>query len=125
MNRFTLLSLLLVVINQNVMASEQIPDPTMPAHYQNVRPSASTTSLEVTDTQQPVLFDWVLNSTLISPYQKIAIINGQHLKVNDQIDGATIKRITHQQVILDYDGQSITLSLHQSFISQIKQVSPL
>jgi len=124
MNRnLTLLSLLLLISYNTIgMAAEQLPDPTMPAHYHQARPNVtSPAQVDVA----PVSFDWLLNSTLISPYQKIAIINGQHLKINEKIDGATIKRITHQHVDLDYQGQIITLSLHQSFISQIKKSSPL
>ena len=124
MIRFILLSLSLMMTHQSIgMASEQLPDPTMPTYYHETRPTI-TTSVEDIDSPS-ISFDWVLNSTLISPYQKVAIINGQHLKLNEEIDGATIKRITHQQVDLDYQGQIITLSLHRSFISQIKKPSPL
>jgi len=99
----------------NSWAVEQLSDPTMPAHYKASRLThTSDQSLAAKN------YEWVLNSTIISPHLEVAIINGKQLKVGEDINGAVLKRIGHQQVELSYEDQTITLILHHSFISQIK-----
>jgi len=110
---FIVISLALVSVN--CWATEQISDPTMPAHYKVNRTSNISDKPIV-----PVHYEWVLNSTMISPHLKIAIINGKQLKIGDDINGAIIKQIDHQKVSLRYNEETITLLLHHSFISQIK-----
>lgn len=103
------------VFSVHCLAAEQISDPTMPPSYREN---------QVVDTPDQSLiakqYEWTLNSTIISPYLKIAIINGKQLEVGEEINNATVKHIGHQQVNLSYQDKIITLSLHQSFISQIK-----
>lgn len=105
------------VFSVNCLADEQISDPTMP-------PSYRANQVVNTSNQSPIpeQYEWTLNSTIISPYLKIAIINGKQLEVGEEINNATVKHIGHQQVNLSYQDEIITLSLHQSFISQIKTV---
>jgi len=105
----------LTLLASHCIAAEKIADPTMPANYkQAISNNSSQQELSATP------YEWVLNSTLISPEYKLAIINGKHLKVGETINGAIVKRISYQQVILSYQKKDITLSLQQSFISQIK-----
>ena len=97
--------------------AEQLTDPTMPESY---RPkSEAVTSSQVTEGAS---LEWVLNSTLISPRQKVAIINGKQLEIGEEINGATVNKIDHQYVELSYKNEIIILSLHKSFISQIKSL---
>ncbi|MDC9725157.1 MAG: hypothetical protein PSN44_04470 [Gammaproteobacteria bacterium] len=108
----------LVLFSLNGWAIEQIADPTMPANYK--------AAMIVSTPEQALLsehYEWVLNSTIISPHLKLAIINGRQLKLGENINGATLKRIEHQKVELSYQDQTITLLLHHSFISQIKSSS--
>jgi len=105
----------LALVSVNCWAVEQISDPTMPAHYK-VNRASNTSNKPIV----PAHYEWVLNSTMISPHLKIAIINGKQLKVGDEINGAIIKKIDHQKVSLHYNEETITLLLHHSFISQIK-----
>jgi len=112
---FNYLIITSAIVISPCIASDQIADPTMPANYKNN--SSLNSSQELT---AAIPYEWVLNSTLISPYQKIAIINGKQLKVGEEINQAIIKYITHQQVTLSYQEKIITLSLQKSFISQIK-----
>jgi len=112
------IALFLVIFSFNCWAVEQISDPTMPAHYKVNSVSNSSNKSIV-----PAHYEWVLNSTIISPHLKVAIINGKQLKIGDEINGAILKQIGHQEVSLRYEEQTITLLLHHSFISQIKSSS--
>jgi len=109
-----LLSLVLVTAANTAIAGQLI-DPTMPAHYKS--DTGIVADIVVADSIAP---SWTLNSTLMSPKQKIAIINNRQLIVGDEIDGAVIKEIGHQHVKLLYQDQIITLDLHRSFISKMK-----
>ncbi|OUR72048.1 hypothetical protein A9Q92_07735 [Methylophaga sp. 42_8_T64] len=109
-----LLSLVLATIANTTLA-EPLIDPTMPAHYKAA--SGVRADSVVVDSIAP---SWILNSTLISPQHKIAIINNRQLIVGEEIDGAVIKEISHQNVKLQYQEQLITLDLHRSFISKMK-----
>jgi hypothetical protein len=93
--------------------AEKLVDPTRPIGY-----SASIAQAQV---QQAPSADqqWTLNTTLISPYQKIAMINGKRLKVGDDINGAKVIMIDHQKVDLRREGRLFTIKLHNSFISKI------
>ncbi len=112
------ITLFFILFLGNTWATEQISDPTMPAHYKSTMVVSTSGSILL-----PEHYEWVLNSTIISPSLKIAIINGRQLKLGESINGAILKNIKHQEVILDYQGETITLLLHHSFISQIKSSS--
>lgn len=53
----------------------------------------------------------VLQSVLISPSRKIAIINGQMLKLGDKFGEARVARITENEVVLRNGQQMQTLKL--------------
>jgi len=94
--------------------AEPLVDPTMPERY---KATSNVTSSQILTGSS---YEWVLNSTLLSSKQQLAIINGVQLAVGEEINGALVKQINHQQVLLSYQNKIITLSLHKSFISQIK-----
>lgn len=97
--------------------AEQLVDPTRPELYK------STSNVTSPQTPEGSHYEWVLNSTLLSSRQQLAIINGIQLAVGEEINGAIVKRIKHQQVTLSYQNEIITLSLHKTFISQIKSAT--
>lgn len=97
--------------------ADQLVDPTMPERYK------AATNVSSSQTPEGSRYEWVLNSTLISSRQQLAIINGVQLAVGEEINGAVLKQINHQQVTLSYQNKQVILSLHQSFISQIKTAS--
>jgi len=105
-----------VFLLQVGVAAAQLIDPTRPAHYQEHNGGIIADILP-DDPDSPI---WVLNTTLIDPYQKIAIINGQQLVIGDEINEAELVEISHQYVKLRFQGELITIDLHRSFISQIK-----
>lgn len=111
------LSLLITasLFTNTLSAAEKLADPTMPADYKKqlyapVQQSTATT----------IPYEWVLNSTIVSPYQKIAIINGKQFKVGEEFKGATIAHIDHQRVTLNYKNEKVELSLQRSFISEVR-----
>jgi hypothetical protein len=97
----------------NPAIAETLVDPTKPVGYS--APITQTQVEQAPATEQ----GWVLNTTLVSPYQKIAMINGKRLKVGDDINGAVVVTIDHQEVDLRHDGKLFTIKLHNSFISKI------
>ncbi|MDQ7072789.1 MAG: hypothetical protein Q9N32_03810 [Gammaproteobacteria bacterium] len=102
-------------------AAEQLIDPTRPPNY--ISPTRSVLSDE---TMQQVAINtdtiFVLNSTIVAPNYKIAIINDVQFKVGDKLsDGSIIKSIDYQQVkLLQHDGDPVTLSISKPFISELK-----
>jgi MSHA biogenesis protein MshK len=54
----------------------------------------------------------VLQSILISPQRKIAIIDGQTVKLNGKFGNQTLVRMTESEVVLRNGRQLQTLSLH-------------
>jgi MSHA biogenesis protein MshK len=113
--RHSLLLVSLMLISFNCFAV-QLADPTMPAGY---KPPSSTITSQLAPTQ----YEWTLNTTVISPSRELAIINGKVLSVGDEINGAILLSIEHQQVKLSYKDDVIILKLHHSFISQLKSSS--
>ncbi len=96
--------------------AEPLVDPTMPADYKAKH--SLTADVIIPDNQESPI--WILNSTLIDPYRKVAIINGQQLVIGDIINEAEVVEISHQFVKLRYQDELVTINLHRSFISEIK-----
>ncbi len=111
-----LLLLNLAFYSIHCAAFEQLIDPTMPANLNVKTPYIAPVITKKTDSSPK----WSLDSTLISPYQMIAIINGKHLTIGDEINGATLVKIDHQRVELLAQNELIVLSLERSFISQLQ-----
>jgi hypothetical protein len=97
--------------------ADTLVDPTRPASYR-----AQNTVQQQYATPQTQR-EWILNTTIISPTQRLAIINGKRLSLGDDINGATLLEIGHQKVKLRYEGKVVTLALHNSFISKVKPIT--
>ena len=110
-----ILLLSLFLLNTSV-AAVQLIDPTMPADYK-AKHAVVADIIMPNNAAAPV---WILNTTLIDTYRKIAIINGQQLVLGDKINEAELVEIAHQHVKLRYKDELITINLQRSFISQIK-----
>lgn len=76
-----------------------LPDPTRPSGWQE-----SSGGATVREGLQ-------LQSTRVSPHERIAVINGQRLAVGDQIQGATVTNIQSYQVQMQRGGRELTLRL--------------
>ncbi len=57
---------------------------------------------------------FVLNSLLISPHRRIAIINGTRVKEGDQIGGAEVVEITAGGVLLKAEGNTFEVRMTAS-----------
>lgn len=106
--------ILLACSSANPAVTEKLVDPTRPIGY-----SAPKNQVQIQQQASPAEQEWTLNTTLVSPYQKIAMINGKRLKVGDDINGAKVIMIDHQKVDLRREGKLFTIKLHNSFISKI------
>jgi MSHA biogenesis protein MshK len=64
-----------------------------------------------TTTHQRQTPRWTLTSTLISPDRRLAVINGQTVKVGDTVNGASVVEILPYAVKLRSRGKMITATL--------------
>ena len=99
-----------------ISLAEPLVDPTRPASY-------SAQDFVQQKVTSPSHREWTLNTTIISSYQKLAMINGKRLAIGDDINDAILLDIDHQKVKIRYKGKVITLTLHNSFISEVKPLS--
>ncbi len=111
--------LFLIFFATTGQAENYLADPTQPPSYaaEISRPHSPSSELNT----QP---QWIVSSILITPKDKIAIINGKQLHPGDDIDGATIIDIDYQQVILLYKKKKIKLTLRHSFIQELHPQQP-
>jgi hypothetical protein len=108
--------LLLASLAPYLAAAEQLNDPTRPVGYSA---PVSRNQIEQVSPAKTIP-EWTLNTTLVSQYQKIAMINGKRLQVGDVISGAEVVKIDHQKVDLLREGKIFTIKLYNSFISEVK-----
>lgn len=52
-----------------------------------------------------------LDTVLVSPGRRVAVINGNVLREGDEVGGATIEQIDLQGVVINRGGQQVTLRL--------------
>jgi MSHA biogenesis protein MshK len=86
-------------------AANSFTDPTRPIE------SAAPSRAGAPATSAPAPTGPVLQSTLISPYRKSAMISGQRVKVGDNFEGAVIVDITPYEVRMNRAGQETSLRL--------------
>lgn len=67
---------------------------------------------------RPVRQRYAVDTIVVSPERRIAVINGQSVKVGDRVDGAKVMRIDPDAVTLDRNGSRITVSLAVSDIKK-------
>ena len=95
--------LIIVLLWQTVpVAAGSMADPT--------RPSRLTTH-PAQQTSGTVASSWVLNSTLVSPYRRVAVINGVHVSEGETVGNATVLQIRKLDVDIQASGKRITLPL--------------
>ncbi|MCG5514373.1 general secretion pathway protein GspB [Ectothiorhodospira shaposhnikovii] len=83
-----------------------LADPTRPPTPQELRAWQG-----MLDAEQATTRGWVLQSVLMAPQRRIAIINGQRVGVGETVDGARVIRIEAAAVALSHEGRDITLRL--------------
>lgn len=82
-------------------------DPTRPPDFTSANPESNL-----------VGGVWELGAIFISPQKKIAVINGQSVKVGDRIQGATVFSIEPNVVQLDGSSGRISLILLEKIWTQ-------
>lgn len=87
----------------------EMTDPTKPSAYSIEAGTATEKEAG------PVETTWVLNSILISPQRKVAVINGKQVIEGGKIDQYLVKKIDTYQVTLtdDLDEQVLTLGSYR------------
>jgi len=114
MSRYYTLLLSLAIPINSVIAEPLLIDPTRPTGYKTTVENKKV----VKTVEAP---KWELKTTLIDPYQKIAIINDQQLQIGEIINGAELLEIGHHHVKLRYQGEFIILDIeHSTFIGELK-----
>lgn len=76
-----------------------LEDPTRPARH------------VPTHASQPGQGGWLLNSTLVGPNRRIAVINGAQVSEGESVSGARVVQIHKSYVLLETAGRSIKLQL--------------
>lgn len=55
--------------------------------------------------------DFQLQSILLSPQRRVAVINGRRVTVGDHVDGAEVRAIDAGRVELEQDNESVILTI--------------
>lgn len=97
----------------SVRAAAELPDPTRPP----------LSSGAVVHRKGPPR-KWQLTSLLISPERKVAVINGQVVRVGDSINGARLVSIEPGRALLQHAGQNIRLELIAGSVRQPLDPAP-
>ena len=109
MNAWLPLRLLMVLLPaMHSATAATLSDPTQPSGA----PSADTTVGEPGG--------WKLSATRITPMKRLAVINGQQVAEGDLIGTARVLRVSHAQVKLDAQGETVTLRLLQSEVKKTR-----
>lgn len=86
-----------LLVSLNVAAEKLLRDPTQPP-----LPAA------IVAKSKP---SFVVNAIIVSKNRKLAIVNGKRVTVGADIDGATIVSISKRRLVLDVDGEHLTLDV--------------
>ncbi|TCS39083.1 MSHA biogenesis protein MshK [Paucimonas lemoignei] len=93
--------LLMLAGSGQVLAQTHLPDPTRPPVSLHAGAAA-----EASGSGAPVL-----QSVLISPKRKVAVISGETVQVGDRIGDARVTKISEGEVVLSRDGKPQSLKL--------------
>jgi MSHA biogenesis protein MshK len=91
---------LLAIAAAGTVGAETLPDPTMPSTGGYVAGRA------------PVASGPVLQSVLISPGRRVAVISGQAVKLGEKYGDSQVVKITESEVVLQGESGSQTLRLY-------------
>lgn len=103
---------LIAIMTLLPVAVHAFSDPTQPADFVRARPQATRD-----DPPTPVL-----QSTLVSPSRRLAVISGKRLRVGDHFNGAVITDISPYAVRMRKGGRETTLRLLPQFNKKIEPV---
>jgi len=101
------------VLLDHPLHAENLPDPTRPPLALEAAPASEAGAVA------PTL---VLQSVLISPRHRVAIINGETVKLGDFYGTAKVVKISESGVVLKADGNLQTLKLFPSVEKKKPQI---
>lgn len=78
----------------------ELVDPTRPSHVRGPTPSKTV--------RAPA---WRVQSIIVSPTRRLALINGRLVGVGDRVNGAKVVEILPYEVQLEYHGETRRISL--------------
>lgn len=111
--RGKLLGILIAAMALSPIVTHAFSDPTRPADFIRARPSHAVPS----DPPAPVL-----QSTLVSPQRRLAVIDGKRLRIGDRFNGAVITEISQYEVRMKKGGRVTTLRLLPQFTKEPERV---
>lgn len=62
---------------------------------------------------------WVLNSTLVAPDRRVAVINGVHVSEGESVGNATVLQIRKLEVVIQAAGKRKTLELLPDIVKNL------
>ena len=108
---FTLICLFFSVLAN---AMNTLPDPTRPANY--IVESNEPVYVEVFSESPNEQISWTLSAVRISDKDKTAIVNGQLVRVGDEINDAKIVEIKSQSVVINHENKKLIVRLFNDLI---------
>jgi len=100
-------ALILLFLPFLLLAEAFAADPTRPPTQAEI--AAWLRGEQVESSAAPTVFQ--LQSVLLSSQRRIAIINGERVSVGDAVDGAMVRAIDAGRVVLDHNGETLSLSI--------------
>jgi MSHA biogenesis protein MshK len=97
----------------NAFAVAELPDPTRPVNYSEALPQV----IEVHELPKE-LIDWRVTAIRIKDRDRSAIVNGQLVRVGDQIGTAKILEINPAAVVLDYEKKQVYVRLFSDVVDK-------
>lgn len=73
-----------------------------------------------TSSSKPTRTKFMVDTIVVSPERRVAVINGKSVSTGDRVNGAKVLRIEPDAVTLDINGSSLTISLA---VTDIKKAS--
>ena len=99
---FKLLVILCTLFTVLPMRANELIDPTRPANKHKIKSS---------DHVGAVHRGWTLESTLVAPNRRVAVINGKLLSEGESVEGAIIIKIGKLEVLIQTPSRRMTLQL--------------
>ena len=96
-------------------AMDSLPDPTRPANFISKENNEGYSDQKTTDQsavkKTDLIPDLKLQAIRISRTASMAIINGQRVLPGQTVSSATLLKVNPDSVLMDFKGQSLTVSL--------------
>ena len=92
-------AIVLLISMTSAVSAEELRDPTRPHTYDRVERTVDGVP------------SFTINAIFVSDDRRIAIVNGERVRVGDTVSGATVVSIQKEQVTLSVSGQKFTARL--------------